>query len=553
MTNLRFPLSTGFLIATTLVLQTAFRTQARAAEDAKTAVIVDASQILAANDQFWSNLVLHPTEYLSTEWGEEHLALLRESGAARKYVRIYNQPEDAAYLRDDGSVGYRWDHFDRRADLILKEGLKPSVAFFSMPAQIAADPSLLRKRPFLDGKPIYIGAPKDYRLWQEVCADFTRHVIERYGEKEAATWRFSCWNEPDLGGFSRFKLEEYWSLYDHFAAGVRSVSTRIPIGGPSLSSGNIYKNPHLFRNTLEHIARGKNCATGETGSPIDFITVQTYGGHGAAGSSQSKYPSVDYLLEQQLRLVKIRDEFPELRRVPIVVAEWGVTSGGGTGMDRRPLAEVRNSQYAPAFLATAVARLIDLKLNHDVRIGDMYLCLSGYEVARQRDFEGKRTAATRSGFDKPLLNGYRMLARLGKELVSSRVDPADGPVSVVAARDDRRQVAVLVAHFRNDHPDNLGPGATVELEIDTPWPAGTSVTLHHWRVDETHSNAYTVFRDLGRPEQPSAEEIVQIKARMGLEPLENPRQLRIDGPVQMQIELPCNALSLVELVVEGEE
>jgi len=79
------------------------------------------------------------------------------------------------------------------------------------------------------------------------------------------------------------------------------------------------------------------------------------------------------------------------------------------------------------------------------------------------------------------------------------------------------------------------------------------VTLHHWRVDETHSNAYTVFRDLGRPEQPSAEEIVQIKARMGLEPLENPRQLRIDGPVQMQIELPCNALSLVELVVEGEE
>ena len=78
-------------------------------------------------------------------------SLLRESGAARRCVRIYNQPEDAAYLRDDGSVGYRWDHFDRRADLILKAGLKPSVAFFSMPAQIAADPSLLRKRPFLDG------------------------------------------------------------------------------------------------------------------------------------------------------------------------------------------------------------------------------------------------------------------------------------------------------------------------------------------------------------------------------------------------------------------
>ncbi len=513
-------------------------------------VNVDAREALAANDRFWANVVFHPTEYLSTEWGEEHIALLRESGAALKYVRVYNQPEDAAYVRQDGTIGYRWDHFDRRADLILEQGLKPSVAFFSMPAPIAADPTLLRKRPFLDGKRVYLGAPKDYQLWQEMCADFTRHVIERHGEDEVATWRFYCWNEPDLRGFSRFEIEEYRPLYDHFAAGVRSVTERIPIGGPSLSSGNIYRNPHLFRNTLEHIARGKNFATGEKGSPIDFITIHTYGGHGAAGSSRSKYPSVDYMLEQQLRLATIRDEFPELRNVPIVVAEWGVTSGGGTSMARQPLAEVRNSQFAPAFLVTAVARLLDLKLNDDVRIGDMYLCLSGYEVARKADFEGKRTASTRSGFDKPLLNGYRMLARLGPEFVSSRAAPVEAPVRAVAARDGKRQAAVLVAHFRNNHPDNLGPGAVVELEIATQFPAGTPVVLHHWRVDETHSNAYTIFRELGRPDNPTAEQIAQIKARMGLEPLEEPQKLCIDGPVSLMVELPCNALSLIELVAE---
>ncbi|MDZ7616068.1 MAG: hypothetical protein U1E05_03635, partial [Patescibacteria group bacterium] len=434
--------------------------------------------------------------------------------------------------------------------LILAQGLKPSVAFFSLPAQIAADATQLRKRPFMDGKPIYIGVPRDYRLWQEMCADFTRHVIKRHGEEEVATWRFSCWNEPDLRGFSHFKLEEYRPLYDHFAAGVRSVSERVRIGGPSLSSGNIYKNPHLFRDTLAHIAQGKNFATGEKGAPIDFITVHTYGGHGAAGSSRSPYPSVDYMLEQQLRLVAMRDEFPELRNVPIVIAEWGVTSGGGTSMARQPLAEVRNSQFAPAFLATAVARLIDLKLNHDVRIGDMYICLSGYEIARKTDFEGKRTASTRSGFDKPLLNGYRMLAKLGPEFVASQTEPAEAPVSVVAARDGNRQTAVLLAHFRNNHPDNAGPAAPVELAIETQWPEGTKVTMHHWRVDETHSNAYTIFRELGRPEQPSAEQIAQIKSRMGLERLEEPRVLRIAGPVHVKIDLPCNALSLIELVAE---
>jgi xylan 1,4-beta-xylosidase len=222
-------------------------------------------------------------------------------------------------------------------------------------------------------------------------------------------------------------------------------------------------------------------------------------------------------------------------------------------MDRRPLAEVRNSQYAPAFLATAVARLVDLKLNHDVRIGDMYLCLSGYEVERKRDFEGKRTASTRNGFEKPLLNGYRMLAKLGGELAASRVEPAGCPLSSLAARDGRRQAAVLVTHFRNDRPDNVGPGAAVELEIETQWPPGTPVVLHHWRVDETHSNAYTVFRELGRPETPTAAEIAQIKQRMRLEPLEQPRRVVIDGPVRLRFDLPCNALSLIELIAKEEQ
>ena len=147
-------------------------------------------------------------------------------------------------------------------------------------------------------------------------------------------------------------------------------------------------------------------------------------------------------------------------------------------------------------------------------------------------------------------NGYRMLARLGPEFVPSHVAPAEAPVRAVAARDGKRQAAVLLAHFRNQHPDNLGPGAVVELEIETQFPAGTPVVLHHWRVDETHSNAYTMFRRLGRPDKPTAEQIAQIKARMGLEPLEAPRKLRIDGAVKLTVELPCNALSLVELVAE---
>lgn len=519
------------------------------AAESPVVVSVDGRQVVGANDRFWANAVFHPTEFLDDDWGKDHLALLRTGGVTLKFVRIYNQPEDAAYLKTDGTVGYRWDHFDRRAGLILAQGCRLLVSFYSMPPPIAANPDTHRKRPFLDGKKIYIGPPRDYRQWQEACADFTRHVVARYGAERVAQWRFTCWNEPDLAGFwAKGDLIEYRKLYDHFAAGVKAAFAGVPIGGPVLSGTRTFAHPEQFRDFLRHVTSGTNHATGKTGSPIDYLAVHTYGGSGAAGSTMSKFPSVDYIMEQQRRLVAMRDEFPQLRAVPIVVQEWGVSSSGATGMDKQPLAEVRNTSYAAAFLATLVARQLEWRQRAQPRVEDLFICLSGYEVARQRDFEGKRTVQTLHGFDKPVLNGYRALARLGGEWVACRVDPAATHLSAVAARDGTRQLAVVVTHFRNDRPDGAGPIQPVKFELDASWPDGTRVELRHWRIDAAHSNAYTEFTRLGHPKNPSADQIAQIKRRMGLEPLQPPRAIIVRGRVELSFDLPCNAVSLVELV-----
>lgn len=512
-------------------------------------VSVDATKAVGPNDPFWASLVFHPTEYLSTEWGEEHLRLLAAGGAARKYVRIYNQPEDAGALKPDGTVGYTWDHFDKRADMILKAGARPLVAFYSMPPQIAAKVETFRKRSFLDGKKIYIGPPKDYRLWQEMCADFTRHVIAKYGKAEVVKWRFTCWNEPDLSGFwHKADLPEHQKLYDYFAEGVKSVCPEVPIGGPSMSSSNIYKNPDLFRGFLEHIAKGTNHATGKTGSPIDYISIHTYGGHGGAGSSVSKYPSVEYLLDQDLRLAKIRDEFPTLRNVPMTVAEWGVTSSGGTGMSQQPIAEVRNQPYAAAFLAAMVARRIELQRTDDPRLGDMFICLSGYEKKRERDFEGKRTVQTLHGFDKPILNGYRILAKLGADLVACRAEPAGKDLLAVASRDGDKRIAVMIVNYKSDRIDSGGPDRTVELKVQSPWPKGAAAELRHWRIDQSHSNAYAVFCQMGRPKEPTADEIAKIKQRMGLEMMGDAEKVTVGETIDLKVMMPQNAVSVLEWV-----
>jgi xylan 1,4-beta-xylosidase len=514
-------------------------------------VSVDARRDLGENDRFWASAVFHPTELLDTDWGKEHLDLLRDGGVTLKYVRIYNQPEDAAYIKDDGSVGYRWDHFDRRADMILARGLKLIVAFFSMPEPLLADPKTFSRRPFLDGKKIFIGPPKDYRAWQAMCADFTRHVVERYGEDRAAQWRFTCWNEPDLYSFwHKSDMDAYEKLYDHFAEGVRSVSKRIPIGGPALSSSNTFLHPEHFRDFLKHVATGTNHATGRRGSPIDYIPMHTYGGRGGGGSVVCPYPSVDYLLEQQKRLVAMRDEFPELRDVPILIQEWGVSASGALGMDKQPLAETRNTNYDAAFLAAMAARQLDWRRADNPRLGDMLICLSGYHKARTRDFEGKRTVQTLHGFDKPLLNGYRALAKLGPEWVACQVEPAADHLTVLASRDNDRRIAVAVTHFRNDKPKSDGPAQPVLIKLTTPWADGTPVEIRHWRIDGSHSNAYAVYCQLGRPENPTAEQTQRIKSRMGLEPLAPPRRTTIRGVLEIPLDLPCNAISLIEVIHE---
>jgi len=154
-------------IARSLLFAAVLLSAAAAGSAEPVAISVDGRRVVGINDRFWSNAVFHPTEFMDSEWGRQHVALLHSGGVTLKYVRFYNQPEDAAYLKDDGTVGYRWDHFDRRADLVLAhEGVRLLVGFYSMAPQIAADPGVIRKRSFLDGKKLYIGPPKDYRQWQ---------------------------------------------------------------------------------------------------------------------------------------------------------------------------------------------------------------------------------------------------------------------------------------------------------------------------------------------------------------------------------------------------
>jgi xylan 1,4-beta-xylosidase len=507
---------------------------------------VDATKNLSKLDPFWASQIIHPTEFLLTGWGNNFIKLLKESGAARQYVRIYNQPEAAIRISADGKISYDWSNFDRMADIILSTGNNLKVVFFAMPFELAVHPEAVRKRPY--GALVCSSPPKDYKQWEELCADFTRHVVNKYGINEVKQWTFRCWNEPDGSSFwFKGDLKEYCRLYDYFANGVKSVNKDIKIGGPALTSTGTYRKPENFKFVLDHFVNGINYATGEKGSPIDYIAIHTYGGSSGGGAPGSEFPEVKYILDQQKMYADIRDQYPTLKNLPIHAEEWGVTSGGTTGIDKKPSADVRNSQYGAAFFSTLVANIIKQKQENDRKIESLTFCSSGYEIIPTHDFIGYRTFDTKSGFHKPVLNAYKVLYRLALNLIPVSINTQNDHITAFATGDSRK-ITIVVTNFQNDRIFNDGQSYPVSLNITQPWKPGTKVTLNHWRIDNDHSNSYTVFKKIGSPVLPNPLEIDQIKERMDLELLIPSKQTTAKELSEIKFELPCNAVSLIEII-----
>ena len=179
----------------------------------------------------------------------------------------------------------------------------------------------------------------------------------------------------------------------------------------------------------------------------------------------------------------------------------------------------------------------------------------------ERFFEGTRALFTAENVEKPVLNAYRMLARLGDERLGVEashawpLDRLDGgepgmPEEVVALATEGEggRIAVLVWRHADDQylPDD--GAAEVELSI---WnlPAGVAaVRVEHRRIDGAHSNSHAAWEAVGAPQDPTAEQLRAIRERQGLEELEPPRTEPVrDGALTLTLRLPLPSVSLLEL------
>jgi xylan 1,4-beta-xylosidase len=452
--------------------------------------------------------------------------------------------------KPDGTPVYDFTITDRIFDALIAAHVRPLVEIGFMPEALSTHPEPYR-HSFPKGD-IFTGwtyPPKDEAKWSKLVTAYAQHLLQRYGA-QTATWLWEVWNEPDIP-YWHGTPAEYDRLYDLTAAAIRGVLPEAKIGGPEATGVSDHSEPFL-RQFLEHCAHGVNAATGGTGAPLDFISYHP------KGSPKSVEGHVVMSVGTQLRAMergmKVISSYPEWRRTPIILGE---SDPEGCAACQGSQNGYRNGPLYGVSVAEATMRAYELARKYGVNLQGAVTW--AFEFEDQPAFLGFRELAT-NGIDKPVLNVFRLFGMLGGSntdwlsVESSGGLPLDEVVehSVVSSPDvnavatrSGNTVDVLVWNYHD--ADVAAAPAAIHLSIDGL--RGSAVTASEFRVDETHSNAYRVWQQMGSPAHPTPQQTQQLEQAGKLEQTVAAHEVAVkDGRADVDLSLPRQGVVLVRLV-----
>jgi xylan 1,4-beta-xylosidase len=555
-------LGAGSLVAGSLAAS-----DSRAADSFAVSIRIDAANTHGELKPIWRFFGADEPNYAYMKHGKTLLAQLGELRPREVFFRAHNLltsgdgtpalkwGSTGAYRQDaDGKPVYDWTILDRIFDTYLQRGVRPYAQIGFMPQDLSTTPEPYQHRwtPKARYNEIYTGwayPPKDYDKWAELVYQWVKHCVERYGRQEVETWYWEVWNEPNIA-YWRGTPAEFYKLHDYAIAAVRRALPTAKVGGPdSAGSGG-----RFTREFLEHCLRGTNYATGETGTPLDFVSFH------AKGATTYVDGHVRMGIANQLRTIndgfRMVASFAELKDKPIVIGE---SDPEGCAACQGPQFAYRNGTMYSSYTAAIFARKHELADKHAVNLAGALTW--AFEFEDQPYFAGFRSLAT-GGIEKPVLNVFRMYSKMGGQKLDVHSDHAtpldvmlktgvrDQPDVNALATLDKNRWCTMVWHYHDD--DLPGPAAEVELTLAGLPPRVGEARLAHYRIDEDHSNAFTAWKRMGSPQSPTPEQYDQLLAAGKLTMLAEPANVQFqNGQAKLSFSLARQAVSL--LVLEWRE
>ena len=533
----------------------------------KVEIRVDTSRDKGPLRTIWRYFGADEPNYAYMQHGSKLVGELGELAPQQVYFRAHNLLSTGdgtpalkwgstnAYREDEnGHPIYDWTIVDRIFDTYLENGVRPYVEIGFMPEALSTKPDPYQHSwtPRARYEEIYTGwahPPKDYNKWAELVFQWVKHCVERYGRKEVETWYWETWNEANIP-YWQGTPEEFRKLHDYAIDAVRRALPTAKVGGPDTAG----PGGQFMRDFLEHCLRGKNHATGEIGTPLDFIAFH------AKGSPKMVDGHVRMGISNQLRNINdgfaLVASFPELRETPIIIGE---SDPEGCAACQGPQLAYRNGTMYSSYTAASFVRKMDLADQHGIHFEGALTW--AFEFEDQPYFAGFRALAS-NGINKPVLNVFRMFSRMKGnrfDLLSSHEVPLEimlregvreQPDISALASGTQDRLWIMLWHYHDD--DLTGPVADISLMVNSLKPTIRSeANLAHYRIDENHSNAFSVWKKMGSPQKPTAEQYAALDKADALTKLEPDQTIKLNkGSVSLNIQLPRQAVSLLEISVQ---
>ncbi|WP_456847136.1 GH39 family glycosyl hydrolase [Cellulomonas sp. P5_C6] len=431
--------------------------------------------------------------------------------------------DDMGLLRTDDVGGrshrrYSFTYVDQVHDYFLSLGIKPFLELGFMPSALASGPETVF---WWKGN---ITPPADVDAWVDLVQALLRHLIDRYGIDEVRTWPIEVWNEPNLDIFWKDADQDaYFRLYAATARAVKDVDASLQIGGPALAPGcDAWWSPFA-----EFVERHD--------VPVDFVSRHAYSSYEPAeipfGTYQRLMPPsalLDQFAEPRVHLAGTR-----LADLPVHITEFNTSY--------RPDNPIHDTAYNAAYLAPVLAAGGDLV--------DSFSYWTFSDVFEELNiptsiFHGGFGLLTHRQIAKPTFHLYAFMARLASQVLARGEDHL-----VCTDPDGRLTVLAWQPVGAGDGPaaDSHELALSVPCSSSgSPLPDGSGMFVRRERVNETAGNAFTAWRELGRPASPTVRQLDDLQS-CATPALEHSRLTVADGRVTLRLSLSQHEVTLVEL------
>jgi xylan 1,4-beta-xylosidase len=474
--------------------------------EAQETVVIDAEGSHTAFPHYWEQMFGSGRAILTLRESYRNDLRAVKQVTDFQYVRFHAifHDEVGVYNEDEhGNPVYNFAYVDQIYDGLLKNGVRPYVEISFMPRKLAFNPDALH--PFWYKQ--NVSPPKNMDRWDDLIRHFAQHLVDRYGIDEVSKWYFEVWNEPNIDFWNGIPRQgSYFDLYAHTARALKSVSPRLRVGGPSTAAA-AWVGEFITFTAKNHV-------------PVDFVSTHAY-----ADDTVENLLGTDEQIPMDSRVCraveKVRSEIKSsaMPDLPLFISEWNTQ---GT-MD------ARDTIFMGPALANTVRECDGL-----TEMMSFWTFSDVFEESGPipKPFIGDFGLRAKGGINKPSYYAFQLLHELGSQrLTNSSAD-------VIATEGANGEVEVAAWNLVD--PGQPSTEKTIDLVFQHV-PPNTRVSIQE--IDENHGNVLAAYAAMGKPLDPTPEQVEQLNHASALPPAVE----KTLSAGKLEIKLSTNALALIKV------